>query len=263
MKIIDTHTHIYSKEFDSDRHDIIRRAKEAGVEAVLLPNEDSGSIDSISRLCDEEPGFAYPMIGLHPTCVNNCYAKEIRMVEQAVGKRKYYAIGEIGIDLYWDKNFLKEQKLIFEEQLQWSIDLQLPVAIHMRNSFNEVLDSIHKVGADSLKGVFHCFGGTVEEWNEISELTTFYIGIGGVVTYKNNILNETLNYIPLERIVLETDAPYLAPAPYRGKRNEPAYILETAKKVSECCNIKIEEILKNSYRNSLMLFNISTNNTDI
>ena len=263
MKIIDTHTHIYSKEFDSDRSNIIRRAKEAGVKAVLLPNEDSGSIEPINRLCEEEPGFAYPMIGLHPTCVNNSYTKEIRAIEQSISKHKYYAIGEIGIDLYWDKSFFKEQKLIFEEQLQWSIDLQLPIAIHTRNSFNEVLDSIHKVGANKLKGVFHCFGGTMEEWNEISKLTAFYVGIGGIVTYKNSALNETLKHIPVEKIVFETDAPYLAPTPYRGKRNEPSYILETAKKVAECHNIKTEDMVNYSYQNSLRLFNISINNTDI
>ena len=256
MKIIDTHTHIYSKEFDDDRIEIIRRAKAAGVEAVILPNEDSGSIEFINRLCDEEPGFAFPMIGLHPTCVDSGYTKEMNLVEHAIGKRKYYAIGEIGIDLYWDKKYINEQIAVFEEQLRWSIDMQLPVAIHMRNSFNEVLDSIYKVGADNLKGVFHCFGGTSEEWNEISKLTGFYIGVGGIITYKNNILNETIKKIPAERIVLETDAPYLAPVPYRGKRNEPAYILETAKKVAECQKKSFEDITKYTYQNALMLFNI-------
>ena len=263
MKIIDTHTHIYSKEFDSDRGEIIRRAKEAGIKAVLLPNEDSGSIESIGRLCDEEPEFAYPMIGLHPTCVDSGYTKEMSRIEQASGKRKYYAIGEIGIDLYWDKSYFKEQTVVFEEQLHWSIDMQLPVAIHMRNSFNEVLDSIYKVGAEKLKGVFHCFGGTTEEWNEISKLSGFYVGIGGIITYKNNILYETLKNISAERIVLETDAPYLAPVPFRGKRNEPAYITETAKRVAECHKISLEEISGHSYRNSLNLFNIQSNNADI
>jgi len=263
MKIIDTHTHIYSKEFDSDRSEIISRAKEAGVKAVFLPNEDSESIERINKLCDEEPDFAYPMIGLHPTCVNSGYIKEIKSIEQSISKRKYYAIGEIGIDLYWDKNFFKEQKLIFEEQLRWSIDLQLPAVIHNRNSFDEVLDSIYKVGADKLTGVFHCFGGTTDEWNEISKLTGFYIGIGGVVTYKNNILNETLKNIPTERIVIETDAPYLAPVPFRGKRNEPAYIIETVKKVADLYEMKYEEIANCFYQNSLMLFNIFTNNADI
>ena len=263
MRIIDTHTHIYSKEFDSDRADIIRAAKKVGVEAILLPNEDSGSIEAISKLCDEEPGFAFPMMGLHPTSVDGNYINEIKLIESALTKRKYYAIGEIGIDLYWDKSYIKEQKQVFEEQLRWSIDCQLPVAIHMRESFNEVLDSIHKVGTNGLKGVFHCFNGTPEEWNEISKLKTFYVGIGGTATFKNSTLNETLKHIPVDRVVLETDAPYLAPVPYRGKRNEPSYIIETTKKVAECYKITTERMAKYSYDNSLSLFNVSINNIDV
>ncbi len=263
MNIIDTHTHIYSKEFDNDRSEIIRLSKAVGVKSVLLPNEDSGSIDAISRLCDKEPEFAYPMMGLHPTSVNENYIKEIRTIETALTKRKYYAIGEIGIDLYWDKRFLKEQKTIFKEQLLWSIDMQLPVAIHMRESFNEVMECIHHVGADRLKGVFHCFGGTTEEWNEISKLPFFWVGIGGIITFKNNILHETIKHIPIERVVLETDAPYLAPVPYRGKRNEPGYIIEVIKKVAECYNMTIEEIAKSTCQNALNLFNIPTNDVDI
>ena len=256
MEIIDTHTHIYSKEFDIDRTEVIQRAKKSGIKAILLPNEDSDSIDPISKLCDEEPEFAYPMIGIHPTCINKNYLEETKKIEAALSKRKYYAIGEIGIDLYWDQSFLKEQQEIFEEQLQWSIDMQLPVSIHMRNSFNEVLNSIHKVGANKLKGIFHCFGGTTEEWMEISKLTDFYIGIGGIVTFKNNILNETLKDIPIERVVPETDAPYLAPVPYRGKRNEPAYIIETIKKIAEYYKITIEKAAKQLYENTFTLFNI-------
>lgn len=263
MKIIDTHTHIYAKEFDADRAEIIRRSKAVGVQSVLLPNEDSGSINAISKLCDEEPDYAFPMMGLHPTSVDQNYKKELDKIESALAKRKYYAIGEIGLDLYWDKSFLKEQKEAFEEQLRWSMDLQLPVAIHMRDSFEEVIDSIYNVGAERLKGVFHCFGGTTENWNELSKLSSFYIGIGGVITFKNNILNDTIKNIPLERIVLETDAPYLAPVPYRGKRNEPEYIIETARKVAECYGTTTEEIAKSTYQNALNLFNIPIKNIDV
>ena len=262
MKIIDTHTHIYSKEFDADRSEVIRRAKNAGIKAVLLPNEDYNSIEPINKLCNDEPDFAYPMIGLHPTCVENGYIEEMKRIEAAASKRKYYAIGEIGIDLYWDKSFIKEQIEVFLEQLQWSIDMHLPISIHMRNSFNEVLDCIHKVGPDKLKGVFHCFGGTPEEWYEISELKNFYIGIGGVVTFKNNILNETLKNIPIERIIPETDAPYLAPVPYRGKRNEPAYIIETLKKIAECYKTTIEQASNCFYKNAFDLFNIPADSID-
>jgi TatD DNase family protein len=263
MKIIDTHTHIYSKEFDDNRRVVIESAKQAGIKAVLLPNEDSGSIDFINKLCDEEPNFAFPMMGLHPTSVKNGYVKELQRIEKALTKRKYYAVGEIGIDLYWDQTYRKEQKIAFEEQLHWSIDLQLPVAIHTRESLDEALDSIYHTGADRLKGVFHCFGGTTDEWNKISVLSSFYVGIGGIITFKNNTLKEILKHIPVERIVLETDAPYMAPVPYRGKRNEPAYITETAKKVAECYKTTTEEIANYTFRNALDLFNIPLNHLDV
>jgi TatD DNase family protein len=259
MQLIDTHTHLYAKEFDHDRAEVIRLAKAIGVKAILLPNEDSGSIDAINGLCDLEPDFAYPMMGLHPTSVNGNYIKEIKSIETALTKRKYYAIGETGIDLYWDKQYDKEQKTVFEEQLRWSIDLQLPVVIHMRDAFDETLNCIYNVGAHRLKGVFHCFGGTPEQWNEISKLTAFLVGIGGVVTFKNNRLQETLKHIPLERIVLETDAPYLAPVPYRGKRNEPAYLLDTAKKVAECYQTTMENVAAVTCQNAMDLFKIPAN----
>jgi TatD DNase family protein len=258
MQLIDTHAHLYAKEFDADRTELIRRCKASGIQAVLLPNEDSGSIDAIHALSDQEPEFAFPMMGLHPTSVDTHYIRELDIIESTLIKRKYYAIGEIGIDLYWDKRFLKEQKRVFEEQLQWSIDLQLPVAIHTRDSFDETLDCIHKVGADRLKGVFHCFGGTIEQWNEISSLSSFYVGIGGVVTYKNSLLTDTLKHIPVDRIVLETDAPYLTPIPYRGKRNEPSYLLETAKKVADCLLMATEAVAYLTFDNTMTLFHLPT-----
>lgn len=263
MRLIDTHTHIYSKEFDKDRPEIIKSAKQSGIRAVLLPNEDSGSITHINQLCNSEPDFAYPMMGLHPTSVKDDYIKELQTIEYYLARHTYYAIGEIGIDLYWDKSFLKEQKIVFEEQLHWSIDMQLPVAIHSRNSLNEIFECIYKVGVDNLKGVFHCFGGTVHEWNEISKLSSFYVGIGGIVTFKKNELKETIKHIPIERILLETDAPYLAPVPYRGKRNEPAYMIETVKKVAEYYGMATEDIAKYTFQNSLNLFNIPIDNIDV
>jgi TatD DNase family protein len=256
MQFVDTHAHFYAKEFDADRPELIRHAKACNIKAVLLPNEDSKSIAAIHALCDQEPDFAFPMMGLHPTSVDEDYIKEMNIIESALAQRNYYAVGEIGIDLYWDKRFLNEQKVVFEEQLRWSIDLQLPVAIHMRDSFEETLDCIHKVGANRLKGVFHCFGGTIEQWNVISALPSFYVGIGGVVTYKNSNLKDTLKHIPMDRIVLETDAPYLAPVPYRGKRNEPIYLLETAKKVADCFQTTIEKVSDLTFNNSNKLFKI-------
>ena len=255
MKLIDSHTHIYDKAFDGDRAEIIRAAKAAGVQAVLLPNEDTGSIEAIHRLCEEEPTFAFPMIGLHPTSVGSDYAKELLAIEKYIPRRAYYAIGEIGLDLYWDKSRLKAQKIAFEEQLHWSIDLQLPVSIHTREAFAEVMESIHRVGAERLRGVFHCFGGTVDEWNEIAVLQGFYIGIGGILTFKNSALKETLKQASRDRIVIETDAPYLAPVPFRGKRNEPAYIVETVKALADCYQMTAEEMAQNTLQNTLFLFN--------
>jgi len=262
MKFIDTHTHIYAHEFDGDRTDVVRRAKEAGVEAILLPNEDVSSIDAMTRLCDEQPGFAYPMIGLHPTSVKADYSENLKKIERNLATRKYFGIGEIGIDLYWDKSLLNEQKEALEEQLRWSIDLNLPVSLHTRSSLEETLDCIYNVGADKLKGVFHCFVGTIEGWNEISKLPGFYVGIGGVVTFKKTLITETLPQIPIERIVLETDAPYLAPVPHRGSRNEPAFITYTAKKIAECYKTTVEKVSEATVRNSLKLFNIQMDNID-
>ena len=260
MHLIDTHSHLYAKEFDHDRSEVIRLAKTVGIQSVLLPNEDASSISAVNQLCDQEPDFAFPMMGLHPTSVKENYVKELEAIEAALNRRSYYAIGEIGIDLYWDKQFYREQTIVFEEQLRWSIDLQLPVSIHMRNSFDEVLDSIYKVGANRLKGVFHCFGGTVEQWNEIAKLTSFYAGIGGIVTYKNSCIVDTLKQLSVERIVLETDSPYLAPVPFRGKRNEPAYLFETAKKVAECYGITTEKLGRITCQNTANLFAIPLNN---
>ena len=260
MQLIDTHAHLYAQQFDNDRSEAIRRAKEAGVLAVFLPNEDTESIRTIHALCDSEPDFAFPMMGLHPTSVDENYKKEMRIIETTLSKRKYYAIGEIGIDLYWDKSFILEQKTVFEEQLRWAIDLQLPVSIHMRNSFHETIESIYKTGAECLKGVFHCFGGTAEQWHELSKLDSFFVGIGGVVTYNNNVIEETLQFIPVEKIVLETDSPYLSPVPYRGKRNEPAFILETAKKVASCYAMTTENLTMITTRNSAELFSVSVKN---
>ena len=256
MQLIDTHSHLYAKEFDGDRPEAIRAAQAAGVRAVLLPNEDAGSIDAIHELCEQEPDFAFPMMGLHPSSVDANYIRELGKIEKALAKRKYYAIGEIGIDLYWDIHYYNEQMTVFEEQLRWALALQLPVAIHTRNSFNQTLESIYNTGANRLKGVFHCFGGTVEQWHEISKLTSFRAGIGGIVTYKNNVLAGTLQHIPVERIVLETDSPYLAPVPFRGKRNEPGYLIETAKKTAECYGVTTEKLALKTFQNSLDLFNL-------
>ncbi|MDR2146006.1 MAG: TatD family hydrolase [Tannerella sp.] len=257
MQIIDTHTHIYAKEFDTDRANIVQSAKNVGVEATFLPNEDSSSIEALLKTCDEFPDFAFPMMGLHPTSVKEDYIAELQVIEKTLAQRKFYAVGEIGIDLYWDKTFVNQQVIAFEEQLRWSMDLQLPVVIHTRNSFYEALESIYRVGYEQFKGIFHCFGGGLNEWNEIAKLPNFYAGIGGVITFKNSGLSDILPQIPLNRIVLETDAPYLAPVPHRGKRNEPAYIREVIRKVAECYQITEEEVATVTTRNAKNLFKLN------
>ncbi|MDL2255836.1 TatD family hydrolase [Parabacteroides sp. OttesenSCG-928-K15] len=260
MGLIDTHCHLYLEEFDSDREELIEKAKESGIEALLLPNVDTETIDRMMELTEKHPGFAYPMMGLHPTSVDGQYAGALATIERWLHKYPYCAIGEIGIDLYWDKSWLKQQKVVFEEQLRWSIDRQLPVAIHTRDAFAEVFDSIHKVGAEKLTGVFHSFSGNREELEEIRRMKGFRIGINGVVTFKNSGLDNVIAHASLADIVLETDAPYLSPVPYRGRRNEPAYIWETAAKVASVYGVTVEKVVEETQKNARELFrNINKN----
>jgi len=254
MYFVDTHTHIFLEDFDSDVHEVIQRAKTAGVNRLYLPNVDVESIDRLHALSDRYPDLCYPMMGLHPTSVDTDFRKDLTVIESWLKSRKYSAIGEIGIDLYWDKTFLKEQIEAFETQLQWSIERNLPVAIHTREAFPVVFESIHKIGAEKLRGVFHSFGGSREELEEIVRLQNFMIGINGVVTYKNAKFRDYLPLLPIERILLETDAPYLSPVPYRGKRNEPAYIPIIAGKLAEIYELPLEVVAEKTIGNALQMF---------
>lgn len=256
MKLIDTHNHLYLEEFDPEQDALARIAMESGIDTILLPNVDTSTIGRMHDLSDRFPDFAYPMMGLHPTSVDEHYSDALREVESWLGKRSYCGIGEIGIDLYWDKTYLREQKVVFEEQLRWSVDLDLPVAIHTREAYAEVLDSIHKIGGERLRGVFHSFTGTAEELEEVKKLPGFKIGINGVVTFKNSNLSDTIKGCDIRHIVLETDAPYLAPVPYRGKRNEPVYIWKTAEKVADIFGLSLEETVQVTRENALALFEI-------
>lgn len=257
MKLIDTHNHLYLEEFDPEQEVLIDAAIKSGIDTLLLPNVDLDTIDRMHDLCDRFPDFAWPMMGLHPTSVDKHYADTLKKTESYLGKRSYCGIGEIGIDLYWDKTYLKEQITVFEEQLKWSIDLNLPVAIHTRDAFPEVLESVHKIGADKLKGVFHSFTGTKEDLEEIKKLKNFKLGINGVVTFKNSGLANTIQSTDIGHIVLETDAPYLAPVPFRGKRNEPVYIWKTAEKVADTFGLTLEETVQTTRKNALDLFKIT------
>ena len=256
MQLIDTHNHLYLEEFDPEQEQLITVAKESGIEKLLLPNVDTTTIDRMHELCDRHPDFAYPMMGLHPTSVDSQYVEQLRATESWLGKRSYCGIGEIGIDLYWDKSYLKEQKKVFEEQLLWSIDLLLPGAIHTREAFPEVFDILYKVGPEKLTGVFHSFTGSAAELEEIKKLTNFKIGINGVITFKNSKLSEVIQQTDLQQIVLETDAPYLAPVPYRGKRNEPVYIWKTAEKIAQVYGLPLETVVETTRKNALHLFKI-------
>ena len=257
MGLIDTHCHLYLEDFDPEQEQLIEEAKASGIERLLMPNVDLTTIDRMHALCDQHPDFALPMMGFHPTSVDEHYAEALRITEQWLGKRSYCAIGEIGIDLYWDKTYLKEQQEVFEEQLRWSIDLDLPVAIHTREAYPEVLNCIYKVGADRLYGVFHSFTGTREELDEVENLPRFMIGINGVVTFKNAHLDERIQDFPLDRILLETDAPYLSPVPYRGKRNLPVYIWKTAEKLGNIWNLPTERIVEATQKNAIRQFKLA------
>jgi len=254
MYLIDSHTHLFLEEFDSDRDLVIQRAREAGVQLFCLPNIDVESIERLHRISCQYSTWCYPMMGLHPTSVKAHYQRDLEVIKAELNKRKYIAIGEIGIDLYWDKTFLKEQIFAFEEQLRWSIEWNMPVAIHTREAFPQVLESLYKIGIDRLRGVFHSFGGTREELEEIALCKNFMIGINGVITYKKANFREYLPLFPLERIILETDSPYLSPTPFRGKRNEPAYLLKVAEKLAEVYNLTVDKIAEITTGNVRRLF---------
>lgn len=251
MELIDTHTHIYIDDFKEDYDDIINRANEEGIKTFYLPSIDSTHTDSMLAIESDDIKL---MMGLHPCSVKpDTYTQELKHVEEWLYKRSFVAIGEIGIDLHWDTTTKAIQMAAFEEQIRWAIDLDLPIVIHSRKSTNEVIEVLAANQHPKLRGIFHCFGGSVEEANKIIALG-FKLGIGGVVTFKNAGLDKTVAEIDLEHIVLETDAPYLTPAPYRGKRNEPAYLKLIAQKIAEVKEISLETVAKQTSANARVVF---------
>jgi len=256
MSLIDTHAHLFADDFQDDLEDVISRAREAGVEKVLLPNIDETTIGRLRAVMAHDPGFFLPMMGLHPTSVTREWKQQLNLIHQEINRNSYVAVGEIGIDLYWDQSLREEQTDAFEEQLKWSIEKDLPVAIHFRNATREVVTSIKRVGEDALRGVFHSFGGSKEELETILQLKNFRVGINGVVTFRNSGLTETLIHCPRERVILETDSPWLAPLPYRGKRNEPAYLSYILKKIAEIWQESEEFVAQQTSHNAIELFNI-------
>lgn len=253
MKLIDTHCHLYNKEFDRDREEMIQRADKEGVEQFYLPMVDSGSRDALLELEAAHPGRCLGMTGLHPCSVKENYASELRIVEEDLARRGWAAVGEIGLDFYWDRTFESHQYEAFHTQIEWALQYRLPIVIHSRDSMKESIGVVRGHRHQGVRGVFHCFGGGLDDARAIVDLG-FYLGIGGVLTYKNSTLPGVLREIPLEHIVLETDAPYLAPAPYRGKRNEPAYLRYVVEKLGEVKGVSIEDIAAVTTANAEKLF---------
>lgn len=241
--MIDTHSHIYGPEFDDDREDVIRRAKDAGVECILLPNINSESIRPMLELCRQYPGYCFPMMGLHPEDVRDDYEDVLAsMWQELQAPHPYIAIGEVGLDFYWDETWREQQLDAFERQVCWARDLHLPLVIHCRKAHRELVDIMERHRDERLTGVFHCFGGSADEASELLSFPGFVLGIGGVLTYKKSTLPEALRDVPLERVVIETDAPYLAPVPHRGKRNESAFSLHTLQRLATLYDRTPEEV---------------------
>jgi len=239
---IDTHAHLYSEKFDEDIKHVIQRALDLDIRKIFLPNIDSNTTDAMNALAKAFPNICYPMIGLHPCSVKENYKDELKHIDDELENNTYYGIGETGIDLYWDQTFKSQQIEAFEYQIELAKQNNLPIIIHSRESLDLTIDLIAKNQDGNLKGIFHCFNGTVEQCQKILD-ANFLMGLGGVITYKNAKLDDMLSFIPLESVVLETDAPYLSPVPFRGKRNESSYMVQVAEKLSlvKACSLKLIE----------------------
>ena len=251
--MIDTHSHLDGEEFEEDLEETIQRAKETGVEKILVPAINLQGLPHLLEVCDMHPGYLYPMIGLHPEEVKANYQEELDEMYRILSsspKGRFVGIGEIGLDFYWDETYRKEQLDALEQQIKWAIEFDLPLMFHVRKAYNEMINIMENHRKDHLKGVFHCFTASKEIAEKLLSFEGFMLGIGGVLTFKNSNLPEVIREsVPLERIVLETDSPYMAPVPHRGKRNESAYILEVARRLSEIFECKIEEIANKTNKN--------------
>ncbi len=253
MIFTDTHTHLYDEQLATDEAEMIQRALSAGVNKMYMPNCDSTTIDGMMRIAAAYPQHCYPMMGLHPCYVKENYKEELDIVGQQLVSGKFHAVGEIGLDYYWDMTFKTQQIEAFEQQIDWALQYKLPIVIHSRESLQDCIDIVREKQNGKLKGIFHCFSGNGQEAEQIVELGMF-LGIGGVLTFKNSKLPEAIKNVSLNNIVLETDAPYLAPTPYRGKRNESSYIPIIAEKLAEIKQVSIEEIAEITTRNADKIF---------
>ena len=255
MSIIDTHAHLYSDEFNGETESILERARAAGIRAVVLPNIDLDSLQPMLSLASSYQGMCFPALGLHPCYVKENYREELAQLKPHFEKHRFVAVGEIGMDFYWDTTFAAQQAEAFRIQIGWAVEKNLPIIIHTRKSFEEAFKIVSEFKG-KVRGVFHCFSGSKEEAQRIISLGDFVLGIGGVITYKNANLPEVLKDIPLRHLVLETDSPYLPPVPYRGQRNETSYITFVAQKLAEAKNLDVQEITAATTENASRLFGL-------
>ncbi len=262
MALIDTHTHLFTEEFDEDRELAVVRAVEAGVTRLFMPNIDDTTIDRLMNLCAAHDN-CFPLMGFHPTSVDERWEERLAVVEQCLraNPQLFYGIGEVGMDLYWDKTWLKEQMEAFRIQVDWALEFHLPLIIHCREAYPELLEVLADYRSSGLTGIFHSFTGTSEEASRLLEYDGFMLGVNGVLTFKKSALPDVLSDVPLERIVLETDSPYLAPVPYRGKRNESAYLVKVAERLSDIYGLPVADIARVTTDNALKVF--SRAKTDI
>ncbi len=254
--MIDSHSHIYLEQFDKDRDATIERARNAGLSRILLPNVDSSTIDAMLDAEKAYPGVCHAMMGLHPTSVKVDFHEQLNVVEQWLNKRTFIAIGEIGMDLYWDTAFKKQQQEVLATQLKWAAEKEMPVVIHTRDAFPEIFEVFEKHYDSRLSGVFHSFTGELENARHILQMPNFYLGINGVVTYKNSTLPQVLGEVGYDRLLLETDAPYLPPVPYRGQRNEPAYVAYTRDKIADIFGVTAGLVTEKTSQNAQKLFKL-------
>jgi TatD DNase family protein len=256
MRLVDTHCHIYSNEFTDDLPEVIRRAENEGIKKILMPAIDSSTHGQMLAVESAYPGFCVSMMGLHPTSVRENFEDQLKIAEENFLKRKFVAVGETGLDFYWDLNFVKQQERAFQQQIEWGLQFDIPVVIHSRNSIDQCIDMIAKNQNGKLKGVFHCFSGSIEQAKKIIDLN-FYLGVGGVLTFKKSGLDGVMTDLSLDKIILETDAPYLAPVPFRGKRNESSYLKYVVEKLAEVKSMNVDDVARITTENAEKLFQLN------
>ncbi len=256
LRIIDTHSHLFTEEFDADRTAVLKRAEEEGVSRIYLPNIDETTISRLLQVCEDYSGYCFPMMGLHPTSVNEHFEIALQQVHQCLmtHRERFVAVGEIGIDLYWDDTFLEQQIDVFDRQVRWALEMDLPIVVHCRNAFQYIYKVLISYKDTTLRGIFHSFTGDPEEAELMLQFKRFMIGVNGIVTFKKSVIPSVLPQIPVERLVLETDAPYLTPVPHRGERNESAYIRYTLMKVAQVLGCSPEELAEQTTANAMRMF---------